>query len=239
MEAPRRRRQTDASRRPTKPRRGAAPAPIPRPRRPRRFLHRTRGCLGIGTLGLLLVSVTGLSAQAQVSRSRPARAAISSAKTPFQCEKLHTSQARAGCFSQLPGASCAHPLVAEKADDTTRGEHRYFRLGFRGESYEGPPQGVELHYSYAPATSNVAMCPYPIGAVYKDSLLYEDDKTHCQEIHHNGRVEKECHSEYDTHSHPEPIGRSGGSFTFDLKSPRTGYLVVKGYFIHPPWRHKA
>ena len=79
------------------------------------------------------------------------------------------------------------------------------------------------------------MCPYPIGAVYKDSLL--SDELLCREIHRNGRVIKDCTSEYDTHNHPEPVGRSGGSFTFDQKSPRIGYLVVKGYFNHPPWEH--
>jgi hypothetical protein len=158
---------------------------------------------------------------------------LSQPKTAFQCEKkFKTSQGRTRCFSQLPGASCAHPLVAEKAGDTTRGEHRYFRLGFREDSYSG---GVELHYSYAPATPNVAMCPYPVGAVYKDSLYSQE--THCQSIHRNGHVEEYCSSEYDTHNHPEPVGRSGGSFTFDLKYPRIGYLEVKGYFIHPPWAH--
>jgi hypothetical protein len=81
------------------------------------------------------------------------------------------------------------------------------------------------------------MCPYPIGAVYKDSLLYEDGKSHCDTSQRNGQAVYECHSEYDTHSHPEPVGRRGGSFTFDLEPPRTGYLVVKGYFIHPPWEH--
>jgi hypothetical protein len=164
----------------------------------------------------------------------PTAAGSSAPKTALQCkERFHTSSGRARCFSTLPGSSCAHPLVAEKADDTTRGEHQYFRLGFSADGSYGPPREVELHYSYAPATSNVAMCPYPIGAVYKDSLLYTE--THCETVQRNGHAEKECQSEYDTHNHPEPVTRSGGSFTFDLEPPRTGYLVVRGYFIHPPW----
>jgi hypothetical protein len=163
--------------------------------------------------------------------AKPAQAAP---KTAFQCEKrFESSQGRAGCFSQLPGASCAHPLEAQMADNTVRGEHRYFRLGFHGDPYFGPPQGDELHYSYAPASRNVAMCPYPTGAVYTDSL--ESDTEHCEGRRHNGHVEEYCGSEYDIRTYPEPVRRSGGSFTFDLKAPRSGYLVVKGYFIHPPW----
>jgi hypothetical protein len=197
--------------------------------------------LRVGIVGCLLCALLVLASSAvgAGSATKPRKKAVESLsqpKTAFQCEKkFHTSQGRARCFSTLPGASCAHPLVAEKADDTTRGEHRYFRLGFHGDSYEGPPQGVELHYSYAPASSNVAMCPYPIGAVFKDSLYADENR--CQKIHRNGHVVVECSSEYDTHNHPEPVGRHGGSFTFDLKSPRGGYLVVKGYFIHPPWEH--
>jgi hypothetical protein len=195
--------------------------------------------LRVGILGCLLCALLASASSAagagSASKPRPnAVESLSQPKTPFQCERrFHTSQGRARCFSTLPGSSCAHPLVAEKADYTTRGEHRYFRLGFRGDSYEG---GVDLNYSYAPASSNVAMCPYPIGAVYKDSLL-DYERNRCQQVHRNGKVFEECSDEYDTHNHPEPVGRHGGSFTFDLKSPRTGYLVVKGYFIHPPWEH--
>jgi hypothetical protein len=163
------------------------------------------------------------------SASADLAATASHAKTPLQCKKqFHTSQGRAECFSQLPGASCADPLVAEKANDTTRGEHRYFRLHFYGEET----------YSYAPASSNVAMCPYPIGAVFYDSLLYEDGKSHCDTTHRNGQTVYECHSEYDTHSHPEPVNRHGGSFSFNLESPRVGHLVIKGYFVRPPWTHR-
>ncbi len=189
----------------------------------------------VGITGCLLCALLVLTSSAVgAGAASKGRMSLSQPKTAVQCEKrFHTSQGRAGCFSTLPGSSCAHPLVAEKANDTTRGEHRYFRLSFHGEPYGDG--GAELHYSYAPAASNVAMCPYPIGAVYKDSLLYEDGETHCDTSHRNGQAVYECHSEYDTHSHPEPVGRHGGSFTFDLEPPRTGYLVIKGYFIHPPW----
>ncbi|HTZ87118.1 MAG TPA: hypothetical protein VMB05_10660 [Solirubrobacteraceae bacterium] len=162
--------------------------------------------------------------------------AAKSPRTPFQCQKqFHTSEGRARCFAQLPGADCDHPLIAEKAGDTTRGEHQYFRLSYHGE---GPGDGsVEESYSYRPASPNVAICPH--GVVFKVSLLR--DENHCELRHHDGHAEEYCSVEYDTKSIPEPSSPRGGSFSYYLTGePRkTAYLEIKGYFIHPPWAGRS
>lgn len=158
-------------------------------------------------------------------------------KTQFECEKAyHSAAGRQRCFDQLPGASCAHPLEAEKAGATTRGAHRYFKLKY-SEVIKGnglPQGGGEQHYSYAPKP-NVRMCPYPIGAVYKVSLLSEEER--CGP---NAKGDEECSSEYDTRNHPEPVGPKGGSFSYYMTNVplKSWHLVVKGYFIHPPWERK-
>lgn len=159
-------------------------------------------------------------------------------QTQFECEKAyHSAAGRQRCFDQLPGASCAHPLEAQKAGATTRGQSRYFKLKY-SEVIKGnglPQGGSEQHYSYAPI-ANVQMCPYPIGAVYKVSLLSEEEI--CGP---NAKGEKECNVEYDTHNHPEPVHPNGGLFSYYMTNVplKSWYLVIKGYYIHPPWERKG
>jgi hypothetical protein len=155
--------------------------------------------------------------------------ATSTPKTAFQCEKRFKQvQSRQRCFSQLPGASCAHPLEAQKAGNTTRGEHRYFKLAFHEEAQkEGTPQyGTEQYYSYAPSMKNVAICPH--GVVYKVSLLYVTLP--------NGETRTR---EHDTKTIIEPTTAGGGHFHYYMTAVpiKSWYLVVKGYYIHPPWEH--
>jgi hypothetical protein len=76
----------------------------------------------VGIVGCLICALPVLLASSAVgagSATKPRSTAVESLsqpKTVLQCEKrFHTSQGRAGCFSTLPGSSCAHPLVAEKA----------------------------------------------------------------------------------------------------------------------------
>lgn len=156
--------------------------------------------------------------------ARQAQAA-SKPTTAFQCEKrFRQAQSRAQCFNHLPGASCAHPLEAQKAGDTTRGEHRYFKFRFeeerRGET-------VLEHYAYAPA-KNVAICPH--GAIYNTAQMYLTLP--------NGEVRSR---EHDARRFFEPTTRTGGEFSYVLsvQPVMDAYLIVKGYFIHPPWGHRA
>jgi hypothetical protein len=155
-------------------------------------------------------------------------------KTQFQCEHVfHTARSRSACFNELPGSSCKHPLEVQKAGPTTRGNARYFNLGFSEETQNlgAPNYGAEQHYSYGPR-SNVAICPYPMGAVYKVSLFSETN--HCQRTPAGEEV---CSHEYDTRNYPEPTTASGGHFHYYMTAVpmKSYYLVVKGYFIHPPW----
>jgi hypothetical protein len=181
--------------------------------------------------GLTVMPVLGAVVLALLSTPGFAARAPSRAVTPFQCEKqFHTQQRRASCFSQLPGTDCAHPIEAEKAGNTTRGEHQYFKLGFHEEP---DATGAQQYYSYKGINSNVGICPH--GATYKVSLL--SDTEHCEGRPNNGHMEEYCSSEYDTKNLPEPSDIRGGSFTYHVTSqPRESwYLVIKGYFIHPPW----
>jgi hypothetical protein len=169
-----------------------------------------------------------LPSPARSTTAFPTAQAASSRTTVFQCEKQHT-ESRKRCFNQLPGASCAHPLEAEKAGPTTRGAHRYFKLTFHEE-----PDGAETalqRYTYAPI-KNVGICPH--GATYKVSLT---GREHCGQI--NG--EEICSSEYDTKNIPEPTTRAGGEFEYIMTGQpvKSWHLVVKGYFIHPPWEHRG
>lgn len=175
------------------------------------------------------MAMAGYAATAQ-SRS-PVASASSGAKTAFRCKKKYnTAQGRAACFSQLPGASCAHPLEAEKAHNTTRGEHQYFKLDYRGESDE---YGVSEHYSYKVVGKNLAMCPH--GAILMVSRLSQELR--CKKIVRNGHPTEECSSEYATKSLAEPVNAHGGSFEYYLSSEpiKVAHLVVKARFVHPPW----
>jgi hypothetical protein len=160
-----------------------------------------------------------------------ARPTHSQPTTQFQCEKrYYQAQSRTQCFNQLPGANCAHPLEAQKAEQTTRGAHRYFKITFKGER-DG--EGLLETYTYAP-TKNVGICPH--GVAYIVSL--EANREHCERT---SKGEEYCSSEYDTKTIPEPTTRAGGEFEYIMpQQPVTsGHLVVKGYFIHPPWDHHS
>lgn len=179
---------------------------------------------------LLCMAVAAIAAAAQTpTKAATPTASASSRGTAFQCKKkYHTAQGRAECFSRLPGASCAHPLEAQKAHATTRGEHQYFKLTYSGESDEN---GVYEHYAYSVANKNLAMC----GATFKVSRLSQE--TICRKIVSNGHPAMECSSEYDTKNIQEPVNAHGGSFDYYLsKEPsKVAYLVVKARFVHPPW----
>jgi hypothetical protein len=150
----------------------------------------------------------------------------SAPKTAFQCEKRFMQvQSRQRCFSQLPGANCAHPLEAQKAGNTTRGEHRYFKITFRQER---AGEGSLQTYTYAPV-KNVAICPH--GVVFKVSML---GRGHCERTH----GEEICGDEYGIKDITEPTTRAGGKFKESLPPSMSGYLTVKGYFIHPPWARR-
>jgi len=149
--------------------------------------------------------------------------AASRPTTQFQCEKKYKlASNRTRCFNQLPGANCAHPLEAEKAGNTTRGDHRYFKLTFK-EERDG--EGTLQTYTYAPV-QNVAICPH--GVVYKVSLL--------DLVLPNGEIRTR---EHDTKNISEPTTRAGGEFMYEMPGqPVMSYfLMIKGYFIHPPWQH--
>jgi hypothetical protein len=155
----------------------------------------------------------------------------SSPKTAFQCEKrFKQTQSRQSCFNQLPGSSCAHPLEAEKAGPKTRGAGRYFKLTYQEEA--AGFETIRQTYGYAPK-QNVGICPN--GAVYKVSL--EGSHEHCEQT---PQGEEYCSTEYDTKNLPEPTTRGGGEFTYVMTNqpPKSWHLVVKGYFIHPPWQHR-
>jgi hypothetical protein len=157
---------------------------------------------------------------------------LSQPKTAFQCErKFKSSQGRAKCFSELPGANCKHPLQMEQAGDTSRGESRYFTVSSKGEN------GDEF-YTWAPK-KNVAICPFPNGVAYKVSRLA--DKVHCERIRRNGHFEEYCSSQYATKNIPVDTGKRGGEFSYSLpdQPQMTAYLVIKGYFINPPWGRRG
>jgi hypothetical protein len=129
--------------------------------------------------------------------------AVTSAKptTQFQCERaFKSSQGRAKCFNQLPGASCAHPLEVQKTSPNYRGDTHYFNVSLKDEA-DG--ENALLTYEWEPKR-NVAICPYPNGAVFKVSLLAQ--REHCQRIH----GEEICGDEYDTKNIPEHTSRNGG-----------------------------
>lgn len=152
--------------------------------------------------------------------------AASRPTTQFQCEKKYKlASNRTRCFNQLPGANCAHPLIAEKAEETTRGAHRYFKITFQGEQ-DG--EGGLATYTYAPV-KNVGICPH--GVVYKLSMT---GREHCER---KPTGEEYCSTEYGIKTISEPTTRTGGEFRAEVPPHMFGYLVVKGYFIHPPWTH--
>jgi hypothetical protein len=185
---------------------------------------RSRLAIGLSVMGLL-VALSGAPARAQTTSA-------STPKTPFQCEKkFKHGGARSQCFNQLPGASCSHPLEAEKAGPTSRGASRYFKITFQQEHGDG--ETFQLSYAYAPQ-KNIGICPQ--GAIFKVSLM--DTREHCERT---PQGQEECSNAYDTKNISEPTTRSGGEFSYEMsiQPVKVWYLLVKGYFIHPPWAHAS
>ena len=163
-------------------------------------------------------------AKGTAKSARPPAHAASAPTTQFQCEKLfHTSQGRAACFNRLPGSSCAHPLEVQKTDPNYRGDTKDFKLSLYMEPGDEEARAI---YEYHPKP-NVAICPYPMGAVFKVSLIYRELP--------NGWSEPV--PEYNTKNIPEPTTRHGGGFEYIVTNhPVTSwYLVIKGYYVRPPW----
>lgn len=159
--------------------------------------------------------------------------AASAPKTAFQCEKRFKQvQSRHRCFNQLPGANCAHPLEAQTAGPTHRGDTTNLAVT---DSEEPEGENVWQSWSWKPKNRNVAICPH--GVVYRVSLMAE--RTHCQRIH----GQEICSGEYDTKAMPERTTARGGKFTYHLThiagTPnKSFYLTVEGYYIHPPWERR-
>jgi len=137
-------------------------------------------------------------------------------KTQFQCEKkYHTSKGRASCFNQLLGSSCSHPLQVEKTQPGYRGDTKYFNVELNED--DGFEEAI-LTYEWSPK-KNVAICPYPIGAVFKVSLIY----------HQLPNGEWQGGREYDTKNIPEHTTAHGGSFQYTITNHPilSWFLVVK------------
>jgi hypothetical protein len=109
----------------------------------------------------------------------------------------------------------------------TRGDRKAIRTS-ANESFDGTTLFQEYEWE---AQKNVGICPYPEGAVYNVALLLS--REHCGVV--NGQ--ERCSIEGDTHSYPEHTTKHGGSFEFNLipQPPKSYCLVVKGYYLHPPW----
>jgi hypothetical protein len=173
----------------------------------------TSPCPGVGASAKQAHAITALFAHT----------AASTPKTAFQCEKaFHGRQARERCFNQLPGVNCAHPLELQTAGPTHRGDTRDFTVKLE-EERDG--EGALLSYSWKP-NKNVAICPN--GVVFKVSLLYLKLP--------NGETRAR---EHDTKNIPERTTKYGGQFMYVMPGQpvRSWYLVIRGYYIHPPWEH--
>ncbi len=129
-----------------------------------------------------------------------------------------------------PGSSCSHPLEVQKSYPYAVGDVHDIAVRFSEESNgesEVQKQGAIQHWSWAPKLKDVAICPYPSGVVYKESLMYERLPS---------GMFTEAH-ELDVKNIPVHTTPRGGRFTWPmLTTPvKRWYLVVKGYFIRPPW----
>jgi hypothetical protein len=172
---------------------------------------------------MMLLAAPIASARVQVAQ------AASAPQTVFQCEKAFSKgPARTKCIHSLPGSSCTHPLEAEKTEGYYRKDTGDFTVTLK-ETGE-PGEMATQYWSWAPKPG-VAICPYPNGAVYKVSLLSEREQ--CGQVH----GEEVCSHEYDTKNLPEPTTAQGGHFTYLMtdKPIKSWYLLVRGYYIHPPW----
>jgi hypothetical protein len=186
----------------------------------RRRRGETTGTRWAGALGGCLALVSVMLSVPATGNAQPLP------KTQFQCEKkYHTSKGRASCFDQLPGSSCRHPLEVKKTQPGYTGDTKYFNVELNED--DGFEEAL-LTYEWSPK-KNVAICPYPIGAVFKVSLIY----------HQLPNGEWQGGREYDTKNIPEHTTAHGGSFQYTITNHPilSWFLVVKGYFIHPAWEH--
>jgi hypothetical protein len=172
---------------------------------------------------VLTVMIMGFHVVAQTDPSaKKAVAQIASTpKSQFECEQIYgkgVSWHR--CFRERPGTSCAHPLEVQKTFPNYRGDTKDFKVTLQQKLVA--PETVLLSYRYAPK-KNVAICPH--GVVFRVSLMYVTLP--------NGETRTQ---EHDLKNIPEPSTRNGGEFTYTMTGQpvKSWYLVVRGYYIHPP-----
>lgn len=157
-----------------------------------------------------------------------ASASASAPKSQLECEHKYgmgTSWRR--CFSEPPGSSCKHPLELQKASETVRGDHTHLTARF--DVGADGLDANDYYYWWEPVNpKNVAICPH--GVIYVVSVLSEEGV--CETIH----GEKYCTNELDIKRIVEPTTSSGGSLKYVLPVGDSAYLIVRGYYIHPPQR---
>jgi hypothetical protein len=170
-------------------------------------------------IAVVAVAISGFQARAAPSSGSgtSATAAASSPKTAFQCEKKYkTSANRTKCFNQLPGSSCAHPLEI-RGSSFSRGDTKYLKASQKQKSFEDG-DGATVHMTWGTKSKNVAICPYPRGAVLR---LFH---------YVGGGVET------GVETIPEHTSPRGGVLTYEASSEefKDYILMVRGYLIHPP-----
>lgn len=149
--------------------------------------------------------------------------AASAPKSQLECEHkygLGTSWRR--CFSEPPGSSCNHPLELQKAGSTNRGDDRDLHASVSLEA-----QGEEGIQSWSWKTArSVAPCPH--GVILQVARFSQNE--HCGRTH----GEEVCSHEYDAKTIYEPSATRRGSFEYTIRPGWTDYLIVRGYYVHPP-----
>jgi hypothetical protein len=160
--------------------------------------------------------------------SRPSLATTSRrATTAFQCEKrFRTSSGRARCFSQLPGASCAYPLEAQKTHPGYRGDTSAFNAALREEPFSG---GAEVTLTVR-TKPNIELCPYPDGVIY-----------HVAEDYVKLPSGQEVPQEHNVRNIPLHFSPHGGTYTRTLTAApvTTWYFIIHGRYVRPPWAGRA
>ena len=140
-------------------------------------------------------------------------------KTIYQCKKAQkpNTKARASCIKRVekelavaPGSSCKHPLEINHDEPYLMGETKYLFATLRTEK-DASLRGATSYWSWEARQPNVAICPYPGGAVITV-------------IHGSQPGEKI----------PEPTGPRGGQVHLHATEDNGFALTVRGYFIHPP-----
>jgi hypothetical protein len=143
-----------------------------------------------------------------------ARAATSAPATAFQCEKKYKqAQGRERCFNQLPGSSCKHPLEVTKNNPYLVGDTKYLFVGLT-ITHDADLHGATQHWTWKTKGGNVAPCPYPKGValrIFRGEELVEEIPQSVRSGHLDHHVTE----------------------VFDAS------LTLRGYFIHPPWKHRG